>query len=774
MPSEHPNRPYQDFGGSIGTVVGTSTPDWPARPKPGPSAPNVVIMLADDLGYADLGCYGSEIDTPHLDAVAENGLQFTNFHVMPMCSPTRAAMLTGLNAHLAGVGHVCHSDPGFPGYAMELTDRAATLAELFRDNGYATMMVGKWHLTKDSDLDDSSPKHSWPVQKGFERFYGILDGFTNFHHPHRLYRDNHHVDIDRYPDDYYFTDDITDEAISMIQSSKAGNPNKPFFLYFSHGAVHAPLQAKAADIEKYRGVYDAGWDDVRAARFRRQLEIGVIPADTPLPPRNHEQDHDVEAWDDLSPERRELFARYMEVFAGMVDSIDQSVGRLLSTLETLGELDNTIFVFTSDNGGSREGEVEGTSSYFDALRYAANRDGGYASFDFDHDRLDLIGGPQTLPHYPRGWAMVSNTPFRLYKINTHAGGHQVPMLVQWPAANLPAGERRTQYQHVTDLMPTLLEAAGIDRPAEHGGEAALPLAGASMAPVLQDADAESTHREQYYEMIGHRGYYRDGWEAVTMHLPATKFGDHEWELYHLEADPTEVNDLAADMPEKVAELAAAFDDAAWANQVYPLDEGTGLKMIQRPPTEAEYEVPVRILPGTPTLERFRCLTLINMRAFTVTIELGSFSAGDRGYLVAHGDQGGGYALGIDGDEVEFVYNEYGRISRVRSGPLDPSTRRIVLDMESTTRTEWNARILVDGTERGRLDNLPVLFAMAPFQGIDVGLNRRSPVDWGRYVTDGTFAYTGDLRAVTYTPGDRPPDHGNNFLDFLRELGAKYE
>ncbi len=769
----HPNRPYEGFTGTIGGVVATSSPDWQERPIAPSGAPNVIIMLADDLGFADLSCYGSEIDTPHLDGVAARGVQFTNFHVNPMCSPTRASMLTGLNSHLAGIGHVCHSDPGFPGYAMEMTDRAATLAELYRDNGWSTMMVGKWHLTKDQHLSEGSPKHSWPCQKGFERFYGILDGFTNFHHPHRLYEDNHAIDIERYPEGYYFTDDIGERAIRMIREAKASDPGKPFFLYYSHGAVHAPLQAKPDDIERHRGAYDAGWDEVRVQRYRRQLELGVIPAETPLPPRNHEEANEVVAWDDLSGDEKALFARYMEVFAGMVDSIDHSVGALFAELDRLGELDNTIFLFTSDNGGSREGEAQGTSSYFDVLRLAAGM-AEYDQLDYDISRLDLIGGPQTLPHYPRGWAMVSNTPFRLYKINTHAGGHQVPFLMQWPKAALSGGELRTQYQHVTDLMPTLLEMCGLQRPETHRGDPALPLAGASFASTLTDGEAVSTHPEQYYEMIGHRGFYRDGWEAVTLHQPRTEFGDHEWELYHSAVDPSQVNDLAEAEPERLAELIDGFTDAAWANQVFPLDEGTGLKMIQRSPSEDRFAEPVTFYPGTPTIERYRSLALISMRAFTVTVDLDGYRPGDTGYLFAHGDQGGGYGLRIDDGELVFAFNSYGPMQYLSAGPVSPGAKHIVLDMACPSRTQWDAQLLVDGEPRGQLDGLKVLFGMAPFQGIDVGVDSKSPVDWDYFSEHGTGRYSGTISSVHYAPGDRPPDHGSNFTDFLRDMGAKFE
>ncbi len=353
------------------------------------------MILADDLGYADLGCYGSEIATPNLDALAAEGLRYTNFHATPMCSPSRASLLTGVNHHLAGFGTVAHTDAGFPGYAMELPAGTATLPEILRDHGYATMMVGKWHLAKDSDVSAAGPQHSWPCQRGFDRFYGFLDAFTNLHQPHRLTEDNHQVMVDQYPDDYYLTDDLTDRAIAMMRERKASNPEQPFFLYFAHGAVHAPLLARADDMERYRGAYEMGWDELRRRRYERQLELGVLPPGTPLAPRNTERDHDVVPWDDLSDRERELFARHMEVYAAMVDRIDQATGRLLAALDDLGERDNTIVIFTSDNGASREGESVGTSSYYVHLLQGDD-------VEADHARLDLLGGPQTTPHYPRG------------------------------------------------------------------------------------------------------------------------------------------------------------------------------------------------------------------------------------------------------------------------------------------------------------------------------------------------------------------------------------
>ncbi len=778
--SMSPPEPYQGFEGSVNRIFSTSSPWWPPRPMAADRAPNVLVMMADDLGYSDLGCYGSEIDTPALDRLADDGVRFTNFHVNPMCSPTRASLLTGLNHHLAGMGHVAHFDPGFPGYAMEIRDDAVTMGGLLRDHGYASLMVGKWHLCKDADLSEAGSKKSWPLQKGFDRYYGILDGFTNFHQPHRLYEDNHAITVDQYPDDYYFTDDLTDRAIAMVREVRDSHPTKPWFLYFAHGAVHAPLQAKVDDIEKYRDRYQQGWDEVRRQRHQRQIDLGVISADTPLPARNHEEGHAVKAWDELTAMEKETFARYQEIFAGMVDNVDQNFARLRAELEAMGEWDNTIVVFTSDNGGSREGQEDGTSAYFRTLLLQGGGSESLESVELDHSRLDLLGGPQTLAHYNMGWAMVSSTPFRMYKINTHQGGHQVPLIVSWPdglADGAEPGSMRNQYQHVTDLLPTLAELLGIEVPDTANGHIVPEAAGASFAPALTSTDPAiaSTHTEQYYEMIGHRGFYRDGWSAVTLRQPRTAFSEETWELHHLAEDPTEVTDLAEAHPDKVAELQQAFEDAAWANQVYPLDEGNFVKALTRPPSDEAYREPVVFRPFGPTPERWRCLQLINFCNFTIDVDL-DYHDGDEGMLVAHGDQGGGYALYVEGGHLHYVHNGYGSMVEIDCGPITNGTRTIRAAFEAPGSRKWNLVLSIDGAEVGRAEALPVLTAMAPFEGIDVGLDRRSPVSWAVYERHGPFRYTGGdrLRSVTYTPGDLAPDAGAQWLDVLREAGTKYE
>ncbi|MCH2432450.1 MAG: arylsulfatase [Acidimicrobiales bacterium] len=773
MTDTEPSRAYEGFEGEIGRVYATSEPWWPDRPTAPAGAPNVIVMLCDDLGFADLGAFGSEIDTPNLDRLAGEGLRYTNFHVNPMCSPTRASLLTGLNHHLAGVATVCHRDPGFPGYAMELRDDAVTMAEVLRDAGWSTLMVGKWHLCKDSNLTEAGPRRSWPCQKGFDRFYGILDGFTNFHQPHRLYEDNHVVHVDRYPDDYYFTDDLTDQALRMVREVRSGHPTRPWFLYFAHGAVHAPLQVKADDAGKYRGRYGQGWDVVRQSRYERQLELGVIPEGAVLPPRNSEPRHGVEAWDDLTDQQHELFARYQELYAGMVDNVDQNFGRLRAALEAMGEWENTIVVFTSDNGGSREGQQDGTSSYFRTLMTHNRGDSRLDDIDADHARLDLMGGPQTLPHYPMGWAMVSGTPFRLYKINTHQGGHHVPFVISRGGGLPGGGGLRTQYQHVTDLMPTVLDMVGVDMPTTlHGTQLPAP-AGTSFVPTIGDAAAASTHAEQYYEQAGHRGFYRDGWSAVTCHQRRTPFGDDVWELHDLADDITESRDLAAEHPGRLAELQEAWETAAWANQVFPLDEGTGLGYVLRPPWEAALAEPATFLPGTPTVERYRSLQFVNLRSFTVEVSL-DHVAGDEGILFAHGDQGGGYAVYIEDGHVFHVHNGYGLMALTDGGTLADEVGLITLAVEAPGSLEWNATLAVDGRTVAEAPGLPQLTSMAPFEGIDIGIDRRSPVSWEVYERHGPFPYTGTLHSVTFTPGELSPDAGARWVDVLRDSGTRYE
>ncbi|MFJ4091150.1 arylsulfatase [Kitasatospora sp. NPDC089913] len=766
--------PYQGFPGTVGRTFAESTPAWPERVRPREGAPNIVVVLVDDLGYSDIGPFGAEVPTPVLDGLAERGVKLANYHTMPLCSPARAALLTGLNPHRVGYSFVANADPGFPGYGMEVAGDIPTLAELLHDSGYATWAVGKWHLTRDSASSAADNRANWPLQKGFDQYYGVLEGLTSLFHPHQLVRDNSPLDIDEFPDDYYYTDDITDRAIDMVKSLRAHDADKPFFLYLAHNAVHGPLQAKPADLARHRGRYDGGWDELRAARFARQLAAGHFPPGTELPDRNSESGHEVGPWSGLTEPERRLYARYMEVYAAMVDNVDQNLGRLLDTLTELGELDNTIVVFTSDNGGTGEGGAEGTRSYFSRFVHHPNLP---ADWNPDVEReVELVGGPRSLVHYPRGWGMASNTPFRLYKGQTHAGGVRVPFVLSWPAG-LPRAEGdpgvRTQYQYVTDLLPTLLDLAGVERPAHRAGQPVQSLDGFPFTDVLRDPAADSTHLEQYCEMTGNRSYYRDGWKLVTLHRPGTPYDDGEWALYDLRTDPTEIHDLAAEHPALVKELSGAWEVAARQNGVFPLADGSGA-LARRHPDDARLRRPVRLLAGTPELERYRSSRLISFRSFTIEAELSQHADGDAGVLVSHGDQGGGYSLYVEDGRLRLAYNQYGELVEADAGPLAPGAHLVTVEATAVPGLRWEFRVLVDGVASGRLGPVHQLIGMAPFQGISVGVDRKSPVSWPVYERHRSFRYTGGLRAVTYRPGDPAPDDPETVARALREAAAAFE
>jgi arylsulfatase A-like enzyme len=748
------------FGGVVGRTVAESTPWWPSPVRPPAGSPNVVLVVLDDMGFSDIGPYGSEIPTPTLDRLAAEGIRFTNYHTTPLCSPSRAAIQTGLNPHRAGFAAVANFDPGFPGWTMEIDPAVETLPEALRASGYATFAVGKWHLTRDSAMHAGAPRGSWPLQRGYERYYGVLEGWTNLHQPHHLVRDNSPVDVDEYPEGYYFTDDITDQAIRYVKELRAHDADRPFFLYLAHGAVHGPLQAKASDIARYRGRYDAGWDAVREQRFARQKELGLFPDDTRLPPRNHEAGHEVQAWDDNTDDERDLFARYMEVYAAMVDNVDQNLARLLDAIEAVGDLENTVVIFTSDNGGTEEGGATGSRSYYKKFGGFT----GMTGWDLDVDRdPELIGGPQMLVHYPRGWGMASNTPFRLYKSSTHAGGVRVPLVVSWPAG-IPADDRgslRHQYQYVTDLCPTILDLVGLSARDDHDGS--------SFAAAVSRGASGSTHFEQYSECFGNRSFYRDGWKLVALHRRGAPYDDGEWELYDLGSDPTEVVDLSADRPEKVRELADAWEATAWDNQVFPLDDGTGLLQLLRRPDDETFHRPVRLLPGTPTLERYRSQQLIAFRDFAVEVEL-DHRPDDEGVLVAHGDQGGGYSVYVEDGRLLFAYNHYGIMALLDGGPLPPGAQTVVLRATTGAGFTWDFELCVGEAVVASMPGAQMLLGFAPFQGIDVGIDRRSPVSWSVYERHGSFPYSGALAAVTYRPGAAAPYDPQSLVEAIRAAG----
>lgn len=746
-------RGYEAFEGRAAEFTSDSEPWWPQPRRARPEAPNIIVMLVDDLGFSDLGPFGGEIDTPHMDSLAAHGWVFTNYRTAPMCSPARAALLTGLNPHRAGFGFVAHIDPGYPGFSCELPDAAPTLAESLRAGGYATFMVGKWHLTLESRLHDGADRSTWPLQRGFDRYFGSMDGFTSLHHPHRLVQDNSVVDVREFPEGYFLTDELTDRAIGMIDDLRANDADKPFFLYYAHTSVHGPIQAKEVDIEKYRGRYEAGWNALREERFARQRARGIVAPHATLPEDAIADGDRIPAWETLSPEDRLLFARHMEVYAAAVDEIDQSVGRLLDRLERSGERENTIVVVASDNGGTAEGGPTGTRSYFAQFGTHGGMPDGWIT-DVPRD-IEEIGGPRLFGQYPTGWARVSNTPFRSFKASTYEGGVHAPLIVSWPDAQL-AGGMRDQFVFVADLAPTLLELAGVPALDQRAGTPALRMDGSSIVDVLADPAAEG-RESQYFECVGRRAIVEGRWKALSAVPPTRSEGPAggAWELYDLVDDPAETTDLAARMPERVTQMAERWSAEAWRNTVFPLDDDGALFRL-RPDTEEPLSAPVSLVPFRPPLERFRSAKLTVLRSFIVEVDLEA-GADAAGVLVAHGDQGGGYLVAIDQHAPLLVYNAYGVMHRARGARIGAGDHRVVLRVDELPDLRWRIALHVDGVEDAVIDSVPMLLGMAPFTGISVGYDYGGPVDWEQHERYGSFAFRGgSLRSVRYVPGPRSP------------------
>jgi arylsulfatase len=741
-----------EFQGRIGRMREESTPSWPKRTGAPSGAPNIVIVYMDDMGWSDPGCFGSEIETPHIDALAQSGLRFVHYTTHPICSPARAALLTGMNAHAVGTGWIANNNPGYPGYSGEIPLAAPTLAETLRAAGYETMMVGKWHNTPGLDCVPSAPKHSWPAQRGFDHFYGFMEGEAHYFFPAQLMIDNQLAPIDEYPRDYYSTDDWTTRGIQYVKELRASSPTKPFLLYIAHNAVHAPLQAKPADIAKYRGRYDAGWTEIRVRRHRRQLEMGLIPPGTRLA----QSDARVPLWDKTDPADRPLFARHMEVYAAMLDSVDQNLGRLVAYLQEIGELDNTIFLFSSDNGGTDAGGP--TGMFNNNRRYM-----GLAPPPIEVERANAhdLGTPRSASLYPTAWGEVSNTPFPSFKTYTGAGGRRVSFIVSWPGRIHERGAMRTQFAHVTDVMPTLLELAGVPALTRVNGEAAMPMHGKSFAPMLFDAAAPSPRSEQYYECWSNRAYYRDGWLARSIQKRGAAIDLDNWTLHNLKDDFSESADLRAQNPAKLAELTQAFDEAAWKYFVYPLDNRDRLqKFVDAPPGDAtRFDQPRRFRPGMQTLHRLDLFPLIADRAFQISARI-QHRLDDQGVIWAIGDPTGGMVLYAEDGKLHFFYNGFGETTTLPGVALPAGRHEVTLDYEALGGREGRGRLLIDGKEATGWTRLsPTMVMYGVFEGLDIGLDRRGPVLWELYERHGAFPYSGAIEEVTVTPGKRAPAKG---------------
>lgn len=605
-------------------------------------APNVVVVVLDDTGFAQLGCYGSDIATPSIDGLAARGVRLTNFHTTAVCSPTRACLLTGRNHHRVGMGMLPDLPMNFPGYTARIPNEAGTLAQILVDAGYATFAVGKWHLTPRDQRSPSGPFENWPLGKGFEHFYGFLGGDANHWAP-ELVRDNSYVDPPRTPDEgYHLSEDLAEEAIARLRELRRNQPTRPFLLWLALGATHAPHHVTPEWIEPYRGQFDAGWDAWRHATLDRQIRLGIVPPDTQLPtPSSY-----VPRWDDLATDERRLYARMMEVYAGFLSHADAQIGRVLTALDELGERDDTIVVLVSDNGASGEAGPHGSVSEF---RFAQGRDEDLA---LNLRLIDELGGRRTYNHYPWGWAEAGNTPVRRFKRYTFEGGVRDPCIISWPGGLDAAGEVRDQYCHAIDLMPTLLDLVGLEPPEVLGGIAQMELDGVSLRPMLASAQAPDPRTSQYFECWGSRAMYEDGWKVVTNHVNQLTHAERElidgssdfaldhWHLFDTRADPAENHDIAEQHPEVRDRLVARWYEEAERNGVLPLSDGVmdRIAHLFLPwPTGA---VRVELRPGERVFEDN---TPVLSNGFTITAELGSSLTSDAiGVLAEQGDYNGGW------------------------------------------------------------------------------------------------------------------------------------
>lgn len=677
----------EPFGGVVGRTYDDSTPWWPPLPTAPDGAPNVVMVLLDDVGYAQFGCYGSDIETPCFDELAAHGLRYSNFHTTALCSPTRACLLTGRNHHSNGMARVVELAAGFPGYNATIPKENGFLSEILRSAGYATFAVGKWHLTPATEMTMGSPRDKWPLGRGFERYYGFMGGETDQYHPDLVY-DNHPVEPPRTPEDgYHLTEDLVDKAQLFLKDLRATSPSKPFFLWFTPGACHAPHQAPVEAIEHYRGRFDQGWDRWREEVFARQLASGLLPPSTELSDRPSW----VPAWDSVSADERHLYARMMEVFAGFLTHTDAQVARLLAFIADLGELDNTVVVVMSDNGASAEGGARGSFNEQYFFNFVPE------SLDENLRRIDDLGTPRANNHYPWGWAWAGNTPLKRFKRDTHEGGVADPLIVHWPARLGHDSGTRHQYIHAIDLAPTLLELIGVDPPKTIAGVAQSPIEGVSFAATLSAPDAPSAHVTQYYEMLGSRALYHDGWKAVVFHTApfiaydgsdvSHPFDDDVWELYHVAKDFAEVHDLAATEPDKLAELKERWWEEAAKYQVLPLNNQPG-RHGDRRYRRTRYD----FYPGIGPLSEAMAPSLKG-RAFSISAALDVPAEGEvEGAIVAHGSHAGGYALYLLGRRLHYVYNFVGTDITTVSAEVELPVGPVVARMSFTPASEGGGAV----------------------------------------------------------------------------------
>ena len=757
-------KPGSAFPGRMGRTIRESAPAWPAATRAKAGAPNVLFIVLDDTGFGHLGCYGSPINTPNIDRLARGGLLYTNMHTTALCSPSRSCFLTGRNHHSNAMSCITEGAVGYPGSNGEIPFENGFLSEILLGAGYNTYAVGKWHLTPTDQISAAGPYDRWPLGRGFERYYGFLAGDTSQYYPD-LIHDNRQVEPSKTPEEgYHLTTDLVDTAISFIRDSKQLVPDKPFFLYFATGAMHAPHHVPKEWADKSEGAFKDGWDAYRERVFAKQKALGVI-LDTAQLSRH---DPDVEAWTNLSANERRLYARMMEVFAGFLEHTDHEIGRLVDFLGETGDLDNTLIMLISDNGASAEGGPHGSIN--------ENKFFNNVPDDMQQNlaALDELGGPKHFNHYPWGWTFAGNTPFKRWKRETYRGGTSDPFLVHWPKGITAKGEVRTQYTHAVDMVPTVLDALGLEPPAVIRGVAQSPIQGVSFVHTFNDKNALGNHHTQYFEMFAHRALYHDGWRAVcpfpgpSFTEAQASFGQIEltedrlreldakgWELYNVADDPTETNNLAESNRPKLIEMIALWYIEAGKYDVLPLDSrGTSRLLDPRPQPSKAREI-YTYYPHTQVVPEGIAVKVLN-RAHSLTAEIEVSKGGASGVLVCHGSNSGGYTLFIQNNKLHYVHNYVGAQEfHIESTDIVREGKSILrYEFEPTGKPDFakgkgapgRARLYINGKLAGQADfpvTVPLLIGLGG--GLAVGRNPGSPVS---RLYGPPFAFTGTIFKVT--------------------------
>lgn len=755
-------KPGTAFNGVIGRTVDQSSPAWPKPLRAKEGAPNVLFIILDDTGFGQLGCYGSPIETPVLDSLAANGLRYNNMHTTALCSPTRTCILTGRNHHSNGMSCITEGSTGFPGGNGYIPFENGFLSEMLLQQGYNTYAIGKWHLTPADQISAAGPYDRWPLGRGFERYYGFLGGDTHQYYPDLTY-DNHRVEPPKTPEEgYHLTEDLTDKAISFIADSKQVAPNKPFFMYFATGAMHAPHHVPKEWADRYKGKFDQGWEAYREYTFARQKEMGIVPPDAEL----SRHDPDVKPWDQCSTEEKKLYARMMEVFAGFLSHTDYHIGRLLDFLKTIGEFENTLIMVLSDNGASSEGGPTGSVNENLFFNFVPE------SLEENLAAMEELGGPKYFNHYPWGWTWAGNTPFRRWKRETYRGGISDPFIVHWPKGIEAKGEIRTQYAHAIDMVPTVLEALGLEPPESVKGVAQSPIEGVSFAHTFENVNAPSQHVTQYFEMMGHRSIYHKGWRAVCP-WPGTSFSEAgqgfgmpisaeklteldatKWELYHVAEDFAENHNVAAENRSRLIEMIAQWYVEAGKYNVLPVDGRGQQRFGDERPQIALPRTSYTYYPGTQEVPVNAGVIIIN-RPHSITADV-DFKSGDEGVLISQGGIDGGYTFFVKDGKLRYTYSYVARtFYHIESNMSIPDGRhQLRYEFEKTGEPDilkgkgaaGIGQLYIDGKLVAQVEmsvTTPITLGLA--SGIAIGADPGAPVT-DEYQPP--YSFTGKLYSVT--------------------------